>query len=84
MPCWELFEAQDPAYRESVLPAAVTARVAAEAGVQLGWERYLGPTGRFVGMRTYGASAPAAALFKHFGITTANVVAQAKAALGKA
>ncbi len=84
MPCWELFEAQDPAYRESVLPAAVSARVAVEAGVQLGWDRYLGSTGRFVGMRSYGASAPAAALFKHFGITTANVVAQAKAALGKA
>jgi transketolase len=84
MPCWELFAAQDPAYRESVLPANVTARVAVEAGVQFGWERYLGPAGRFVGMRSYGASGPAGALFKHFGITTANVVAQAKAALGKA
>jgi transketolase len=84
MPCWELFEAQDPKYRESVLPAKVTARVAVEAAVQLGWDRYLGPAGRFVGMRSYGASAPAGALFKHFGITTANVVAQAKAAVGKA
>jgi transketolase len=83
MPCWELFEAQDASYRESVLPAAVTARVAVEAGVQLGWERYLGPSGRFVGMRSFGASAPGGTLFKHFGITTANVVTQAKAALGK-
>jgi transketolase len=83
MPCWELFEQQDPAYRESVLPAKVTARVAVEAGVELGWERYLGPTGRFVGMRSFGASGPGGALYKHFGITTANVIAQAQAVLGK-
>lgn len=83
MPCWALFEQQDAAYRESVLPATVTARVGVEAGVQFGWERYLGPSGRFVGMRSFGASAPGGALFKHFGITTANLLAEAKAALGR-
>lgn len=83
MPSWELFERQDEAYRASVLPPAVTARVAVEAGVEQGWEKYLGPSGRFIGMNGYGASAPAAALMKHFGFTTENVVAQAKALLGR-
>jgi transketolase len=83
MPSWELFEQQDEAYRHSVLPPAVTARVAVEAGVEQGWEEYLGPSGRFIGMTGYGASAPGAALMKHFGFTKENVVAQAKALLGK-
>ena len=83
MPCWELFEAQDDKYRQSVLPDAVTARVAVEAGVQQGWDRYIGLHGRFVGMKSYGASAPGGELFKHFGITTENVVAQAKSVIGK-
>ncbi|MBI2823826.1 MAG: transketolase [Planctomycetia bacterium] len=83
MPCWELFEQQTPEYRDSVLPPAVTARVGVESGIELGWERYLGLQGRFVGMHGYGASAPGGALFKHFGITADHVVAEAKAALGR-
>ncbi|HEX3999463.1 MAG TPA: transketolase [Pirellulales bacterium] len=81
MPCWELFEAQDEAYRNSVLPPAITARVGVEAAAQFGWDRYLGPSGRFVGMKTFGASAPGPALMKFFGLTTENIVATAKAAL---
>ncbi len=78
LPCWELFDEQDQAYRDSVLPPNVTARVAVEAGVEQGWERYLGLGGRFVGMRSYGASAPGGELFKYFGIMPDNVVKQAK------
>jgi transketolase len=83
MPSWELFEMQDEAYRASVLPADVTARVAVEAAAQFGWERYLGLQGRFVGMSGFGASAPAGALFKHFCITVDEVVAAAREVLGK-
>jgi transketolase len=79
MPSWELFDAQPAAYRESVLPAAVIRRVAVEAGVQQGWEKYLGPAGKFIGMSGFGASAPAGVLMKHFGLTVENVVAAAKA-----
>jgi transketolase len=74
---------QDEAYRTSVLPAEVTARVAVEAAAKFGWERYLGTRGRFIGMTGFGASAPAGALFKHFGITADAVVAAAKAALAE-
>ncbi len=81
LPCWELFEAQDQAYRDSVLPPAVTKRVACEAGIVQGWERYLGTNGRFVGMTGYGASAPGELLFKHFGITAERVVEEAQALL---
>jgi transketolase len=82
LPCWEVFEAQPEAYRQEVLPPQVTARVAVEAGVVQGWERWLGGTGAFVGMRGFGASAPAGALFQHFGITAEAVVQAAKAQLG--
>ncbi len=81
MPCQEWFDAQDQAYRDSVLPPAMTARVVVEAGVRMSWDKYLGPTGRFVGMSTFGASAPANVLYKHFGITPENVTAQVKNAL---
>ncbi len=81
MPCWELFEAQDEAYRESVLPATITARVAVEAGVVQGWERYLGTAGKFVGMNSFGASAPLKDVMKRFGFTVENVIATAKAVL---
>jgi transketolase len=84
MPSWELFEKQDQAYRDHVLPPAVTARVAVEAGIRQGWDRYIGVQGQFVGMHSFGASAPAPALYKHFGITTENVVTHAKQALGQA
>ena len=82
MPCWELFDAQPAEYRDSVLPQAVAARVAVEAGVRMGWDKYIGPGGRFVGMEGFGASAPQNLLYEHFGITAENVIAQAKAAIG--
>jgi transketolase len=72
MPCTSLFDAQDAAYRASVLPAG-TKRVAIEAGSRDGWWRYVGLDGAVVGMDTFGASAPAKKLFEHFGITAANV-----------
>jgi transketolase len=81
LPCWDLFEEQDEAYRESVLPTKVTARVACEAACGFGWERWLGPRGRFVGMRGFGASGPAPALYKHFGITPEAVAAAARESL---
>ena len=81
MPCWELFDAQPSEYRDSVLPPDVTARVAVEAGVEQGWHKYIGCSGRFVGMRGFGASAPFKHLYEHFGITVDNVVAEAKAAI---
>jgi transketolase len=83
LPCWELFDEQEQAYRDSVLPPAITARVAVEAGIQQGWDKYLGFGGRFVGMTSFGASAPFEQLYKHFGITAEHVVAQARAALGQ-
>ena len=83
MPSWELFDSQDAAYRDSVLPPTVTARVAVEAGLRMGWDKYIGPGGRFVGMSSFGASAPANTLYKHFGITAERIVAEAHAALGK-
>ncbi|MCA9239118.1 MAG: transketolase, partial [Planctomycetales bacterium] len=81
VPSFELFEDQDQAYRDSVLPPAVTARVAVEAGIRQGWDRYLGLAGRFVGMGTFGASGPYAEVYKAHGITADAVVAQAKAAI---
>ena len=83
MPSWRLFDAQPAEYRDAVLPPSVTARVAVEAGVAMGWEKYTGCRGRFVGMTGFGVSAPAGTAFKHFGLTAANVAAQAKAAVGK-
>ena len=77
MPCWELFDEQPEDYRASVLPPDVTARVAVEAGIKQGWEKYIGDKGVFVGMDSFGASAPAEELYSHFGITFDNVVAKA-------
>jgi transketolase len=81
MPCWELFDCQDAAYREQVLPAHVHARVAVEAAIEQGWEKYLGMQGRFVGMKSFGASAPYKDLYEHFGITVDRVVSESRAAL---
>jgi transketolase len=78
MPCWDLFEEQTAEYKESVLPSAVRARVAVEAGTPIGWERYVGLEGRVVGQSQFGASGPAKEVFKHFGFTVDNVVAHAK------
>jgi transketolase len=84
MPSWELFEKQDEAYKKSVLPPAVRARVAVEKAATFGWERYVGIDGAIIGMKTFGASAPLAELQKKFGFTVDAVVAQAKAQLAKA
>jgi transketolase len=74
MPSTNVFDAQDEAYRESVLPSAVTARVAVEAGVTDGWVKYVGLSGKVIGINSFGESAPAGDLFKHFGFTAENVV----------
>ncbi|HEV2340802.1 MAG TPA: transketolase [Candidatus Acidoferrales bacterium] len=83
MPSWELYEKQDAAYKESVLPARVTARVSVEMGSTLGWERYVGAKGRSIGMHTFGASAPLKDVLKEFGFVPENVAAVAKQVLGK-
>jgi transketolase len=83
MPAWSLFDAQDESYRAHVLGADTTPRVAVEAGVKQGWEKYLGSRGAFVGMTGFGASAPAADLYRHFGITAEAVAQAARAALGR-
>ena len=80
MPSWELFEQQDQAYRDSVLPPDVTARVSVEAGSAIGWDRYVGATGAKIGMHSFGASAPIKDLMKKFGFTRENVIAAAKRA----
>jgi transketolase len=74
MPATDVYDAQDDAYKESVLPKAVTARVAVEAGVTDGWMKYVGLDGAVIGINTFGESAPAGDLFKHFGFTVENVV----------
>jgi transketolase len=81
MPSWELFEQQTQAYRDSVLPPDVRARVSVEAGSVFGWERYVGLDGAVVGMTTFGASAPAGQLFKKFGFTIEHVLDVARAVL---
>jgi transketolase len=83
LPCWELFEAQDQGYREAVLPAAVTARVAVEAASPLGWDRYAGFTGEVIAMRRFGASAPIDDLLRAFGFTADDVLAAARRQLAK-
>ena len=70
VPCWKLFDQQSAKYRESVLPAAVTNRVACEAGIKMGWEKYIGADGKFVGMDGFGASGPFEELYEKFGITS--------------
>ncbi|MGD0077026.1 MAG: transketolase [Sedimentisphaerales bacterium] len=83
MPCWELFEKQSQEYRDSVIPPNVKARVAVEAGVELGWHKWIGENGTFVGMHSFGASAPYKVCFEKFGITTDAVYAAAKKQLGR-
>jgi len=83
MPCWEAFERQSREYKESVLPPAVKARVAVEAGTSLGWKEYVGTDGRVVARSDFGASAPVKELWKHFGFTVENVVRVAKEAMGR-
>ncbi len=83
MPSWELFEKQSPAYHETVLPPQITARLAIEAGVALGWKQYVGDRGDVISMTRYGASAPYQILMEKFGFTAANAVARVHALLGK-
>jgi len=81
LPSWEIFERQDAAYKESVLPANVTARVSVEMASTLGWDRYVGPKGRKIGMHRFGASAPLKDLLQFFGFTVDNVVAEVRAVM---
>ena len=84
MASWRLFERQDGAYRESVLPPACRRRLAVEAGVTFGWERWVGDGGEVIGLDHYGASAPAGTLFKEWGFTADNVYQRARALLERA
>jgi transketolase len=83
MPSWDIFEHQSQSYRESVLPAEVTARIAVEQGSVLGWDRYVGAAGQVIGMKTFGASAPLKELQRKFGFEPERVVAAAKELLGR-
>ncbi|MFQ6035342.1 MAG: transketolase [Sedimentisphaerales bacterium] len=83
MPCWELFEKQEQKYRDSVIPTNVKARVGIEAGVELGWRKWLGDNGIFIGLSSFGASAPGKVCFEKFGITADNVVAATKKLIAK-
>ncbi|MGD9592792.1 MAG: transketolase [Candidatus Berkiella sp.] len=74
LPCWEVFENQDSAYKESVLPKNISARVAIEAGASLCWHKYVGPKGRIIAIDRYGESAPASAIYKALGITVENII----------
>src|SRR3546814_821215 len=78
LPSWDIFEAQDEAYRRSVLPPQVTARVAVEAASPLGWDRYVGPSGEVIAMRSFGASAPIADLEAKFGFSPQQVLEAAR------
>ena len=83
MPSWELFEAEPADYRETVLPRAVSRRLAVEAGATFGWERWVGSAGAVVGIDRYGASAPGDTVMKELGFTVDHVVARARALLGR-
>jgi transketolase len=83
MPSWELFERQDASYKESVLPPSIAARVSVEMASTFGWERYVGPRGEIVGMRSFGASAPLKAVLSKFGFEPDTVVAAVNVVLGK-
>ena len=83
MPSWELFDEQDAAYRESVLPAAVTARVSVEAGVTMGWERYVGSAGAMVGINRFGESGKGPAVMAHLGITRGERGCQGDGGIGQ-
>jgi len=82
MPSWDIFDHQTQEYRDSVLPPNVRARVAVEEASTFGWERYVGASGRVIGMKTFGASAPLKELQRHFGFEPDKVVAAAKEVLG--
>jgi len=83
IPSWDLFDHQDQTYRDQVLPPEITARVAVEQAAVFGWSQYVGPKGRVIGMRSFGASAPIKDLQKHFGFTTDAIMQAAKELIGK-
>jgi hypothetical protein len=83
MPCWELFEEQDRSYRDQVLPPDVKKRLAIEAASPLGWDKWVGTEGDVIGVRTFGASAPAEVIFEKYGFTVDNVVQHALALVGR-
>jgi transketolase len=83
MPSWELFEKNADDYKNSVLPKEVTVRLAVEAGIPMGWERYVGPNGKIIGMDGFGASAPGGKVLEMFGFSAENVTATALAMVGK-
>jgi transketolase len=78
MPSWDLFEAQPQTYKDSVLPPQIKRRIVVEAGISMGWERYIGPEGKMISRDHYGASAPYERLAKEFGFTAENVVSVAR------
>ena len=83
MPSWELFELQDQAYRDSVLPPDISARVSVEEGAVIGWDRYVGIDGAKIGMHTFGSSAPIEDLLTKFGFTSEKILATAKDQIAK-
>jgi transketolase len=78
MPCWELFEEQSQEYRDEVLPPSITARLSVEAGVRLGWDRYVGPAGDVICLDRFGASAPGDVALRELGFNVDNVLARAR------
>jgi transketolase len=84
MPCWERFAQQPQAYQDSVLPPGVTARIAIEAGVTTGWQKWVGSHGIVMGIDHFGASAPYQQIYQQFGLTPEHMVQQALALLGQA
>src|SRR5690606_20734251 len=83
LPCWELFEEQPAEYKETVLPSSVTARVSIEAGVTLGWERYVGSKGISIGVDRFGASAPYQRIYEEYGLTPEAVIEAARKVMGQ-
>jgi len=82
LPSWEIFDHQPQEYRHSVLPPGITARISIEAGIKLGWEHYVGLSGKIIGMDSFGASAPGPVLYEKFGFTESKIVEAAKSMLG--
>jgi len=78
MPSWELFDKQDKAYREKVLPESVKARISIEAGSTFGWQKWVGREGTAIGLDHFGASAPYEEIYEHFGLTSEQIVEEAK------
>jgi transketolase len=83
LPSWEIFDHQPQEYRDSVLPPTITARVSVEAGIKLGWEHYVGLTGKIIGMETFGASAPGPVLYEKFGFTVEKIIEAAEELLNR-